>query len=156
MMENPGSKIKVAAWILLVLGVFCSIALAVDIFLSMEELPSDYPEELRDQLRTRAILYVLIGPAVSWFISLLVYGYGKMIETAEMTERRATQTCNLLTKLLSKNSTGLSSMPINTNRPQNDKKKKCEDPNKTVICQCCGTKNLASRSFCWDCEKELD
>jgi len=68
MYNNIGSKIKIAAQILFVLGVIGSIIFGFVICFGSEDF------------NAIGLLYILLGGLSSWISTLLMYGFGELIE----------------------------------------------------------------------------
>lgn len=68
MYDNIGSKIKIVAQILFVLGVIGSIIFGFVICFGSEDF------------NAIGFLYILLGGLISWLSTLLMYGFGELIE----------------------------------------------------------------------------
>lgn len=83
--QNIGSKIKTLAKIVLVGGVFISILLAV---IQLATADDAYFEDAAKEL---GFVLLIGGPIASYISSILIYGFGQLVEN---TSKRAENGCS--------------------------------------------------------------
>ena len=71
-MENIGQKIKSLATVTAVVGVGCSIVLAIIIFATGE-----------DELIFPGFIVAIVGSISSWVSSILIRGFGQLVENSD-------------------------------------------------------------------------
>ncbi len=78
MFENVGRKIKMLAKIMCGIGIGLSVIFAIRMF----TYDARYSVGVRYLIL--GVVYLVIGPLVSWISSLFMYGFGELIETNSM------------------------------------------------------------------------
>lgn len=144
MFENIGEKIKSLAKILCWAGIVASVLIAIKFFIEAEE--GSYRTE--DLYMTLGLIFLFIGPLISWINSFFIYGFGELIErTNEVAlNTRSFRQANNNTKdtLLSENI---------SNSSEDSHKWRCENCGLLISktpCPNCGYKEKTDR------EKTLD
>ncbi len=79
MFENIATKIKLAAKVLMILGVFGSFGAFVVVLMEVS-LPF-------------GILTLILGIALTWILSCLVYGFGELVESAHIFANAYAKNC---------------------------------------------------------------
>ncbi len=77
--ENIATKIKLAAKVLMILGVFGSFGAFVVVLMEVS-LPF-------------GILTLILGIALTWILSCLVYGFGELVESAHIFANAYVKSC---------------------------------------------------------------
>ena len=77
MYENIGKKIKGLAWATFIIGAAASVIVAIIFFSNASDV---YLEEFKSVYITTGVLWLLIGPIVSWVSSWMLYGFGELID----------------------------------------------------------------------------
>jgi len=85
MYQNIGGKIKGLAIATAVIGAIVSVIMALVFFDRAGKLDYYY-EELKSAATITGMLWLFIGPLVSWLGSLALYGFGELIDTAKEIE----------------------------------------------------------------------
>ncbi len=104
MYENIGGKIKIVAKVFCWIGIIVSIILAIILFISGAKYSSE-------ESYISAVIYLLLGPLLSWIGSFFMYGFGELLERVKNID-----------VLISSGVTGLQGMTSSTayNPKQND------------------------------------
>ena len=126
MFDNVASKLKTSANVLFILGVIGSVIWAIILF-------DDYDPEMN------GIVALILGIATSWFSSLLIYGFGHLIENTD--------------KLVGKQNPSSSKSHVVLPPPSGDYLKKAGGKTTTNKCPYCG--DIVKNGRCEMCGKEV-
>ncbi len=150
MFENIGGKIKVLAKVLCWIGIVLSVIIAISMF----DSANDAYGAAEDMYMTMGIVYLILGPLLSWVGSFFAYGFGELVETAIMIEKNTRNAEDI-----SMTSTTETSVSTHTNASNQGagyslselaaKHEKSVDGCWT--CKNCGTKNNSTNQYCTDC-----
>ncbi len=80
MYRNVGQKIKTVASIFCWLGITCSILIGLWSVWKIIE----YTNIIKYELIVPIVLYVLAGCLVSWLSSLVLYGFGQLVDNSDI------------------------------------------------------------------------
>ena len=75
MFENVGEKIKALAKVICAVGIVFSIIVAIFMFYMADEY-----YRVEEVYYTLGVIILILGPISSWTNSLLIYGFGELIE----------------------------------------------------------------------------
>ena len=146
MFDNVGKKIILISKIFCIIGIFISLIWGLNTFLNMLEANQD----IRKALLAQSILIIILGSFGSWFSSLLLCGFGVLIDSAEQSaesnyqiKKNTTQSNKFIQHIIGN---FLSSHKT----PQSD-----NSENHFMVCPNCASKNASQRTSCWNCEFEF-
>ncbi len=135
MYENVGEKIKSLA-----------ITIAVIEFL-LTAIPGIILMATDESMILTGLIVIIVGFIVAWLSSLLLYGFGELIELTASNERNTRSILNLLKqKELS--------TPASANAPQGAKSEPLYTE-ESIVCPACNFKQPAYRTVCFHCGKSF-
>ena len=140
MYDNIGSKIKIAAQIAFMLGVIGSMIFGLVICFGSEDF------------NAIGFLYILLGGIISWISTLLMYGFGELIERVCSIDKKAPTNTSLRIVNKRENSATIKK-PITdiTNKKENVDKNINKSSSVTHSWRCSNCNKMISDDVCPYC-----